>query len=149
MGELFSRLKKLANKRGEVIIMNERGDDAFVVMSLERYEDLVEDMDICSEDCDYTNDDFNISNIDFSPPSDIAVKIEEKDKEEDERELMKKVNEDIAKWREEQEAHKNTENTKTQKQEEKEINIPINIERDEKEESVLTEEEKYYLEPLE
>ncbi|MBU1180425.1 hypothetical protein KJ885_05785 [Patescibacteria group bacterium] len=147
MGELFSRLKKLANRRGEVIVMNEKGDDALVVMSLERYEDLVEDMDFCSEDCDCMDDDFDTPDIDFSSPPSVVDKIEEKDKEEDEKELMKRVNEDIAKWREEQEQKEL--GIKNQELGRKDEEVPVNVKIDEKEESVLTEEEKYYLEPLE
>ena len=154
MNELFSRIKKLAEKNGEVVIINEKGDDAFVVMSLDRYEVLTENMDFCPED--YTNDDFNCEfpseDIDFSPENFVFEENKDNDEQKtiDDKDLMKRVNEDIAKWREEQEESKNQENKKVIKQEEKEINIPVNTigEEDEKE-NILTDEEKYYLEPLE
>ena len=161
MGELFSRLKRLANKKGEVIITGEKDGDAFVIMSLDRYEDLTDEMDFCPEDCDCADDDF-----DFSLPSpsftesiedagdagfpSVFTEKKPEDKEIDDKELMKRVNEDIAKWREEQDKSEEHKNIKTQEQKEGDSSIPVNIEKEEdKVENVLTEEERYYLEPLE
>lgn len=155
MGEkLFKRLKKLAEKRGEVILVNESGDDALVVMSLDRYEDLTDDIDsdfVPNMDFDFDDVEdfcdkgmsevFKEENFEERPIDDEKPK--ENDKEDEE--LMKRVNEDIAKWREEQEAQKK----EYEKEKNTEEKIIFTDKNEENSENDLNEEEKYYLEPLE
>tara|TARA_B100000315_G_C14422745_1_gene516346 strand:+ start:327 stop:788 length:462 start_codon:yes stop_codon:yes gene_type:complete len=153
MSKLFSRIKKLAEKNGEVVIINEKGDDAFVVMSLDRYEVLTDNIDFCPEGSMAGNDldcEPSLEDIDFSPESFVSEENNNKSKQEaiDDKELMKKVNEDIAKWREEQEQKGSGDSNKElEKKTNDKPSVAIDLE--EKEENVLTEEEKYYLEPLE
>jgi len=86
MGKLFSRLKKLAEKNGEVIVTNESGDDAFVLMSLDRYEVLDKEMDCCQDECIESDFDFKapLENVDFPATNFIA----EEDKNKNDQEMI-------------------------------------------------------------
>ncbi|MBU4422027.1 hypothetical protein L6259_02820 [Candidatus Parcubacteria bacterium] len=115
MGELFKKIKKIAQEEGKAIVVDEATGDAFIITPLEKYKNFA-----CQ--CEDEKKD--------------VLSFEEPEKEEksdfDDTELMKKVNEDIGKWREEQQ----------EKQSKGE-----NQDKDEK--NTLNEEERYYLEPLE
>jgi len=124
--ELFNRLKKIAKKEGHVVVLEE--NEAFVVMSLDEYEDICYDDGMCDCDC---------HEEDQEEPIELAEDFEE-DLGDSDKELLKKVNEDIAKWRAEQ----------NQKEEIKQ-EVVENIEMKDEKASNLEEEERYYLEPLE
>jgi len=159
--ELFSRLKKISTTEGMVVIVED--NEAFVLMPLEEYEDFKDgecECDLCLCDGDKEEE--------------ITIKdeIEEAGVTSDDKELLKKVNEDIAKWRAEQEQppafqiaekpfgfvasedtagrqeHKNIETKKHENQEQEENISKISDINSEKP-SNLEEEERYYLEPLE
>jgi hypothetical protein len=154
--ELFNRLKKLSEKEGQVILVE--NDEAFVLMPLDEYENFSGgecECDFCEgEDAD-------------NEIEEVAVK-DEAETTDDDKELLKKVNEDIAKWRAEQEqssASQTSEkpfgfvapadaadrqehkNIKTQEQEENILSAPSDIVPQAR--GILEDEERYYLEPLE
>ena len=115
------RLKKLLKKEGKIVVVDESGKDAYIMQTLEDYEDGLCGCDCCDdEDIDVFGDD-------------------DWDNDINDEELMKKVNEDIAKWREEKKADEVLPVEKEEKKEEPQL----------KEDEALSEEEKYYLEPLE
>ncbi|PIR11772.1 MAG: hypothetical protein COV52_02160 [Gammaproteobacteria bacterium CG11_big_fil_rev_8_21_14_0_20_46_22] len=128
MGEknnLLKRLKNIAKQQGEVLLVDEKTGELFALS-------YIEDVDsCCGADCDCgsvkTFEENNHTNK-VELGSDI-----------DEIELMKKVNEDIAKWRAEE---KNNVDNKTVLEESSE-DIKDEISDN------LMEEERYYLEPLE
>lgn len=132
--DLFIRLKKMAKKEGKVVFTDE--EDAFVILPLQEYEMLASDF--CEEECECESRDF-----DKDLGEDIFADNGEEKGEEDDKELIRKVNEDIAKWREEQQKNEKTEKQKNEDQLVKVADEP------ETKENVLTEEERYYLEPLE
>ena len=114
---LLKRLKKIAKQQGEVLLVDEKSGDLFALS-------YVEDTEYSGKNCD-------CGNVETLP------KNEEKDiNNVDEEELMKRVNEDIAKWRAEEDKNKLSESKKE------------NI-NDEDVANNLMEEERYYLEPLE
>lgn len=124
--DLFLRLKKLLKKEGKIVVVNENGKDAFIMQSLDDYENS-------SCECDYCNDE-NFRDDEWDDETDDFDFDDINDEE-----LMKKVNADIAKWREDQKPDEAAPAAKEVKVEEPQ----------EKTEEVLSEEEKYYLEPLE
>lgn len=123
---LFVRLKKLAKKEGKVVFTDE--EDAFVILPLDEYEMLIGD--ICGEECECESKNFG---------EDI----------EDDKELIRKVNEDIAKWREEQKRHNDDDHNNDKKKAEAAVDLNDAAGKTEVKEDLLTEEERYYLEPLE
>jgi hypothetical protein len=131
--KLFDRIKKLAKNDGKVVVIDESGEDAFVIQSLDDYEGenfcgLPEAFDFDDAEDDETEE---VKVAEAGLPADFGV----------DEELMKKVNEDIAEWRKNQEVAEK----KEVKKEEKAPEIP----EEPASEGVLTEEERYYLEPLE
>jgi hypothetical protein len=147
--KLFKKIKKLAKNNGKVIIIDEYGKDAFVIQSLEDYENQQMDWD-AEENWDEEEDDEEGEEREFWESSDFAPPIPfeipdmvEPEKETDDVELMKKVNEDIAVWRAEEEKK---ETPKAETKPAPAVQMTIN---EPEAESVLTEEERYYLEPLE
>ncbi len=118
--DLLARLKKLLKKEGRLVVVDESGKDAFVMQSLDDYEDG-------SGECDCCHD------------HDEDFEDEEWDDDINDEELMKKVNADIAKWREDQEKDGLSLDVKEEK-------VKVS---DEKPDETVSEEEKYYLEPLE
>lgn len=133
MGEknnLLKRLKKIAKEQGEVLLVDEKTGDLFAL-------NYLEDSDCCKDNCDCgsvktfeKNNNENEVYINNSVNESV-----------DEAELMKKVNEDIAKWRAE-EKNKEVENKNA---ENKDMGGDIKDETTDN----LMEEERYYLEPLE
>lgn len=97
---------RLAKKTGDRLIVfdSPTSENAFVVMNLEQYEDLL-DME-CSGDCDCGHDhDYNFEDEidmdeDFGP--DLAGLTEE--------EMLDKINRDIAQWKEVNSDHGNEQN---------------------------------------
>lgn len=136
--ELFKRLKKLAEQEGRVVIVE--NDEAMVLMSLDEYEH-------CSGECEcgYREDEEN-----KTEEAAVTNEMEEAETLDDDKELLRKVNEDIAKWRAEQEQSQEHKNIKTQEQEENILSAasaPSDMAS--KIDGVLEDEERYYLEPLE
>lgn len=128
MGEgLFNRIKNIVKKEGKVIFVD--GDDIYAMMLLEKYENCPCNVDFKEETVD---EDF----VKESLPSEI-----------DDKELMKRVNEDIAKWREEQQTVKKEEPVVEETNED--FTAKVQKLDDFGGEDTLMEEEKYYLEPLE
>ncbi|PIR66623.1 MAG: hypothetical protein COU51_02800 [Parcubacteria group bacterium CG10_big_fil_rev_8_21_14_0_10_36_14] len=113
MGELFKKIKKIAKEEGKAIVIDEATGDAFVIAPLEESK-----ASVCR--CEDKKED--------------TFSFEETVKENsfDDAELMRKVNDDISKWREEQQEKQNKEDI-----------------QDKNEKNTLNEEERYYLEPLE
>ncbi|MFA5133434.1 MAG: hypothetical protein WC459_01355 [Patescibacteria group bacterium] len=124
--ELFNRLKRLTKREGRVIIVED--SEAFVLMPLEEYESCMEDECDCGSSCRCHE---------INEVEEVAVKNSGL-LAEDDKELLRKVNEDIARWRSEQ----------SQKEEPIKENIEVFNEKEE-EKGSLNEEERYYLEPLE
>lgn len=125
MGEknnLLNRLKKIAKEQGEVMLVDENTGDLFTLK-------YVEEDSCCNNECDCGSVNMSTANKSTEQVKNINNF--------DEIELMKKVNEDIAKWRAEE---KNVlgDNLKLENEEMEEV-TPDN----------LMEEERYYLEPLE
>ncbi|MFH1193947.1 MAG: hypothetical protein V1661_03050 [bacterium] len=141
--ELFNRLKKISGLDGKVIVIE--NDEAFVLMPLDEYENCMGGECECGrcEDED-RNEDNGIEEVVIK---DDTEETETPDTNDDDKELLRKVNEDIAKWRAEQEQSQEHKNIKTQKQEDGILSISADTEK--KTEGILEDEERYYLEPLE
>ena len=133
------------------------GDDAFVILPLDEYEMMAggfaddfdddEEGECGDENCDCRHDKSFDDDFDFGEEIFANNENDKKpDEDEADKDLIKRVNEDIAKWREEQASH---ENIKTLKHENKEEEKPVEKVSEMKKDDVLTEEERYYLEPLE
>jgi len=137
--ELFLRLKKLAKREGKIVFAD--NDDAFVILPLDEYEGLTEDL--CGEECE--------CGADHEFGEEIFMDDDKHDEED--KDLIKRVNEDIAKWREErmaEERKKSSEQAVKQEEKTEEFKDFGETAADETEKNdVLTEEERYYLEPLE
>ncbi len=156
--ELFNRLKKLAKREGKIVFADDK--DIFVILPFNEYESL--SGDFYDEECDGECDDENCAcghehnfDDDFNFGEEIFANTEDDKKPEDgeaDKDLIKRVNEDIAKWREEQASHESMKTVKHENKEEIVIASPSEgaaIPPEQKKEDVLTEEERYYLEPLE
>jgi hypothetical protein len=140
--ELFNRLKKLAKREGKIIFADDK--DIFVILPLDEYEIMTDSFGSDDEECGECDDE-NCTcghEHDFDHDSDFGEEIfmddkksEKPEEDETDKDLIKRVNEDIAKWREEQAA------IKPEK--------PADMAPENKKDDVLTEEERYYLEPLE
>ncbi len=143
--ELFDRLKKLAKKEGKIVFVDDK--DVFVILPLDEYEMLTDDL--CGEECecegDHDDHDFDFGEEIFANNEDDKKPEDVEKEDEADKDLIKRVNEDIAKWREEQAAVKTEKPTPVvASPSEGAATSPENEKND-----VLTEEERYYLEPLE
>lgn len=134
--KLFNRIKKIAKNDGKIVVIDESGEDAFVIQSLDDYEE---------ENCFGESEPFDFN--DFDDEETEEVRVGEGGLPADfgaDEELMKKVNEDIAEWRKNQEAMEKSEKKEIKKEEK-----PVELPEEPANEGSLTEEERYYLEPLE
>lgn len=157
--ELFNRLKKLAKREGKIVFAD--NDDVFVILLLDEYEALTHDFydEECDGECGDENCDCNHDkddhDLDFDFGEEVFTTNEDDKKPEDpeddeaEKDLIKRVNEDIAKWREEQQKLQEHKNIKSQEQKEKMPEKTVETVSGNDKNDVLTEEERYYLEPLE
>ncbi len=165
--ELFNRLKKLAKREGKVVFADDK--DIFIILPLDEYEMLTDDF--CEEECDCGNEECGCGN-DYDLGEEVFTDSDKPGEEgaDTDKDLIKRVNEDIAKWREEQANHESIplrQGSAGQVKilEHKNIKTPLRPEgfagqaeerekveeavKPEAKDDVLTEEERYYLEPLE
>ncbi|MEI8360872.1 MAG: hypothetical protein WCG01_01985 [bacterium] len=96
MSNQIKRALELAKKTGDRLIIFDgpESENAFVVMNLEQYEDIIEGG--CGEDCDCGHD----HEADFEDDFDLEDDYENDVASLTEEEMLDKINRDIALWKE-------------------------------------------------